>query len=310
MAVQRRTEWDLMAQPAAIGLAVVGFGFTYAVLTVGSGDSVSERYTETSEFTVWLLLSGVQTAFWCLIALPLWQWSLSLRSAIPAGRPRHLALASAVTWIVLIVLPIIAFSGREGTRSPLAGSVLRSSLLYGLGLLVAAPAVLGFASVRVAARYQSWRDLPQHSAIAQYRYLRDRLRGFLTILGGMVTFSVIVAAARYQAENAFNEKYRPGVGSTPTEVLLMLGALFVGVLTLLYMPVRAALHQLGDDLLDRHCPIPPVEDDEFLPGLERRRQFATLLDLGPSARADLESAILVLSPLLGGIFATFLDTST
>jgi hypothetical protein len=305
-----RLEHDLTAQLVATGLAVVGFAFTYTVLTVGSGGGISGRYAGTSEFTLWLFLSAAQTSFWCLVAWPLWQWCRSLLTAIPAGRPRALAGLSAAAWIVLIAVPIIAFDQREGIRSPLDAFALRVRLLSAIGLLVAVPAVLGFMALRVTAQDDSWQHLTQHAAIARYRHATDRLRGFLAVLGGMVTLAVVVSGARYQAENAFNEQFRPDVGTTPTQVLLVLGALLAGVLTLVYLPVRGALDALGHDLLDHYCPVPAVAGDDFRPGLERRREFSELLGLGSSARADLESAIVILSPLLGSLVATFLDTST
>ena len=227
------------------------------MLTVASGGGISGRYAGTSEFTLWLFLSATQTTFWCLVAWPLWQWCRSPLAALPAGRALLLPALSAAAWIVLIAVPIIAFDQREGIRSPLDAFALRVRLLSAIGLLVAVPAVLGFMALHVTAQDDSWRDLGQHEAVARYRH---------AVLGGMVTLAVVVSGARNHAENAVNEQFRPDVGTTPTQVLLVLGALLAGVLTLVYLPVRGALDTLGNTLLDRFCPVGPVACDDFVPG--------------------------------------------
>ena len=274
---------------ADLGVAVLGVtGFLLASVGVGVGlgGDASEIIRRT-EGKFWLFVTGLQGAYLLVMVGPLWaRYVLLVRSFSVAPRHVRSALLSAVALLFLIVVPL-GIAGR--TWPPALYPYVRIGAFLGAGLFGALPAVLGVKTIQFIAG-------EVEPGAEQYFALRRELRRFLVFLGSMVSLLVIDSGAFRNALNAV------APDSASSQAVLFYGALFAAALAALYVPAYIAVQALGRRLLDRACPMPPIDDPAVADALDRRAKLSSYLNVeGGTARQNLEEGTIVLAPLITAI---------
>ena len=83
-------------------IGIGGFLFGVGLLFAGSGRTArSEEFVGTTGFAVWAAAIGAQTAYWAVIAGPLWADLAAVWRRARTGRAATLALAGAIAVIVI-----------------------------------------------------------------------------------------------------------------------------------------------------------------------------------------------------------------
>lgn len=223
-------------------------------------------------------------------------------------RERNRLLALAITLSVVFPLPTLLYLRQTGIRMPLDHFVLRMGLGYPLLLVVAVPSTMGMMLLRLVASIDDpdGNSPDEKTRLDVQMELQAFLRRFLAVVGGLLTLGILGVGALFQAYNAYNAANRPQIEQTPTELLLVLGGIWAGVVAGLYIPAQAAIERRGRAIVDGLCPFPAVASPAFAGDLDRRERLGGALGLGGTARSRLEDGVLILSPLIGGILSSFI----
>jgi hypothetical protein len=284
----------------SVALALVGFCLGFAAVTVGAGKTeLSAAFVETDGYRVWRYLIASQAAFWGAVALPLWQWRQSLvkeYSIDSAGK--HVGIVASAMLVIFGSLVLVSVI--ESPHAVLVDQQARIFMIVFVGYVVMLPAVTGLIEARMAANPERWKT-ELNAIMPPYHHLQDHLRGFLTVLGGMIALIVLTTGALANAIADFRPEY-----AQPREGALVNGAFFAGAVAFLYLPAYVAVQRRGEELLDRICPLRDPNDEKFLDNIERRAKLADLLRLGSTPRENLEKGIIILAPLLTGLVSAFL----
>jgi hypothetical protein len=300
--VPGRGDWlrEIRVQIGALLLAAAGFLLAYWVLTfrAPSPGPDGARFVKTNAYFVWVLVVGAQLAYWAVIAAPVWQWYLRLARDFPIDRGETITLvAFALAPSAVILVAGLLYLTRASLTLPLRQFTARLLVIYSLLLVVAIPAAMGFGLLRRAATSEATRPT--------YLRLQADQRRFLAVIGGILTLSILGVGAMAKAYNAFH-KSNAGVEQVPPELLLVFGGVWAGLVATIYLPTHDAIERMGQAVLDEMSPLPAMSDPGFVDAVQRRDTVATVLGLGKTARSQLEEGALVLSPLIGAIFSSFL----
>ena len=128
-------------------IGIGGFLFGVGLLFFGKDRTArSEQFVDTTGFVVWAAVIGAQTAYWAVIAGPLWADLAAVWRRARTGRAATLALAGVIA-VIVIGLPFV--SAAAGVSWPLWGHTPKIRLLTIVGGLVAGvPALAGIALVQ------------------------------------------------------------------------------------------------------------------------------------------------------------------
>jgi hypothetical protein len=279
-------------------IGIGGFLFGVGLLFAGSGRTArSEEFVGTTGFAVWAAAIGAQTAYWAVIAGPLWAELAALwRRARPA-RAATLALAVVIA-VIVIGLPFV--SAAAGVSWPLWGHTPKIRLLTVVGGLVAGvPALAGIALVQRQASERAREPIGQDDVAAAME-ARSRALRFLSVAGAVIGLAVLAAGALRKATVPEFVAAR----ELPQEATLLYGAFFTGLLLLVYGPAHAALKGLGVRIRDHYFPLsemPAPDADSFKGWLDRRTTLETLLQLNVSPAQQLQASLFILAPLLSAV---------
>ena len=292
-------------QAQAILLGLLGFLVGYLGLRFATGATPTSRmFADTPRYQVWALVVGAGTAYVGFIALPLWDWNAAIRRRFVDGRGQRRAMVVALCWSASIAAPLAfqSLTGPKVIRSPVDHYTVRMAVLLLINLVAIFPAVLDFQLVQQAAGRMTGADGDTDEAgqMSDHLFLQSMLRGLLAVLGGLVTVAVLELGALINAINAF----RPGE-EVPSEIIFVAASLFAAGLAVLYLPAFSALQHAGQHLVDMLSPLPSVGDDAFVVACDKRDRLRSMLGIDTSAKANLESGVLTLTPLIGGAVTTF-----
>lgn len=284
-----------------IGLG--GFLIGVGLLLLGSDQTrESEEFVRTTGFAVWAASIGVQTAYWAVIAGPLWIDLVAVWRHAPPGRYAMLTLAGALT-LILIVFPLFSMTARVSW--PLWGHSMKIRALTIIGgLVVGVPALSGIALVQRQVIGREAGPVGKDDVPAALQ-ARSQIVRFLSVAGAVIGLAVLAAGALRKAT------VPPGlVDDTefPQEGILLYGAFFTGLLLLVYVPAHLALKRLGLQIRDHFFPLaqmPDPDSDSFKGWLEKRATLETLLQLNVSPSQQLQASLFILAPLISAVITSF-----
>jgi hypothetical protein len=288
-------------------IGIGGFLCGIGLLFLGSGQTArSGEFVRTTGFVVWAASIGAQTAYWAVIAGPLWADLAAVwRQAKPA-RAAMLTLAGALA-VIVIALPLFSTAARVSW--PLWGHTMKIRALTIIGGLVAGvPALAGIALVQRQASERATGRIDEDDVAAALTARAQILR-FLSVAGGVIGLAVLAAGALRKAtvpEFVAN-------GDFPQEGILLYGAFFTGLLLLVYGPAHAALRRLSVRIRDHYFPLsemPAPDADSFKGWLDRRTTLETLLQLNVTPGQQLQASLFVLAPLLSAVITTLVPKPT
>jgi uncharacterized membrane protein YagU involved in acid resistance len=287
-----------------IGLG--GFTIGIGLLWLGWDQTArSEEFVRTTGFAVWAALIGVQTAYWAVVAGPLWVELAAMWREAKAGHSAILTLAGALV-IILIVFPLL--SAAASVAWPLWGHTMKTRALTIIGgLVVGVPALSGIALVQ---RRLSRREAePGKDDLPVAIRSRSQILRFLSVAGAVIGLAVLAAGALRKAavpEFVVDREF-------PQEGILLYGAFFTGLLLLVYVPAHLALRRLGLRIRDHYFPLSemPAPDSDFFKGwLDKRTALETLLQLNVTPSQQLQASLFILAPLISAVITSLVPKST
>jgi hypothetical protein len=178
-------------------IGIGGFLFGIGLLLLGSGQTAqSGEFVRTTGFAVWAAAIGAQTAYWAVIAGPLWTDLAAVWRQARPGRAAMLTLAGTLA-VVVIALPI--FSAAARVSWPLWGHTMKIRALTIIGGLVAGvPALSGIALVQRQAAERATGRIGEDDVAAALE-ARSQILRFLSVAGGVIGLAVLAAGALRKA---------------------------------------------------------------------------------------------------------------
>jgi hypothetical protein len=272
---------------------VVGFAAGAALLLINfRGSEDSSQFVSHPEAALWMILLALQSAFWA--AVTSYAWTMA-RHYLPRRRQDldQIAASVAVIFVLLIGQPV-AYRLAEGKVNPLWGWSWKLPAFTAAGFfLVGLPSLLGILGVQAFAARNLGASI-QDSDIERFMELRDDLNRFLALLGATIGLAVLSTGALRHAMLAF----KPGL-DLPAETILEYGAFLTLLLAFAYAPANHSLIRLGLRIRDVLLPErPPPKDPGFGEWYATRKNLTELLQLEIGTFQRLQTAVLILSPLL------------
>jgi len=288
-------------------IGIGGFLFGIGLLFFGSAQTArSGEFVRTTGFAVWAASIGAQTAYWAVIAGPLWADLAAVWRQAKPGRAAMLTLAGTLA-VIVIALPI--FSAAARVAWPLWGHTMKIRALTIIGGLVAGvPALAGIALVQRQASERATGRIGMDDVAAALE-ARSRILRFLSVAGGVIGLAVLAAGALRKA----TVPDFVAEGDFPQEGILLYGAFFTGLLLLVYGPAHAALKRLGVRIRDHYFPLsemPAPDVDTFKGWLDRRATLETLLQLNVTPGQQLQASLFILAPLLSAVLTALVPKPT
>jgi hypothetical protein len=288
-------------------IGIGGFLFGIGLLFLGSGQTArSGEFVRTTGFVVWAASIGAQTAYWAVIAGPLWADLAAVWRQAKPGRAAMVTLAGTLA-VIVIALPL--FSAAARVSWPLWGHTMKIRALTIIGGLVAGvPALSGIALVQRQAGERATGRIGEDDVAAALE-ARSQILRFLSVAGGVIGLAVLAAGALRKAtvpEFVANDDF-------PQEGILLYGAFFTGLLLLVYGPAHAALKRLGVRIRDHYFPLsemPAPDADSFKGWLDRRITLETLLQLNVTPGQQLQASLFILAPLLSAVITALVPKPT
>ena len=280
-------------------LGLGGFWAGVGLLLLGGWPTPrSEAFVQSPGFKVWATTIGVQTAFWVVVAGPLWAdlvvvWNRARR------RSAVVTLAVAL-FLSLVGLPL--FSLAAEIRWPLLGHQLKIQVLTILGGLVGVPALSGIALVQQRVRRRKTEQIENEDVRTAVEARTEILR-FLSLAGAVIGLAVLATGALRKATVPVFVRE----GGFPREAVLLYGAFLTGLLLLVYVPAHLALKRLALRIRDHYFPpsgMPDPDADSFKGWLDKRTTLETLLQLNVTPSQQLQVSLFILAPLLSAILAS------
>jgi hypothetical protein len=288
-------------------IGIGGFLFGIGLLLLGSGQTArSEEFVRTTGFVVWAALIGAQTAYWAVIAGPLW---VDLAAVWRQGKPGRAAMLTLAGALAVIVIALPLFSAAARVSWPLWGHTTKIRALTIIGGLVAGiPALAGIALVQRQVGERATGQIGEDDVTA-YLQARSQIPRFLSVAGGVIGLAILAAGALRKAtvpEFVADSHF-------PQEGILLYGAFFTGLLLLVYGPAHGALKHLGVRIRDHYFPLsemPAPNEDSFKGWLDRRTTLEALLQLNVTPSQQLQASIFILAPLLSAVITALVPKST
>jgi hypothetical protein len=285
-------------------IGIGGFLFGIGLLFLGSGRTAqSEEFVRTTGFLVWAAAIGAQTAYWAVVAGPLWADLAAVWRRAKQGRAATLALGGVIA-VIVIALPLVS----AGVSGPLWGHTPKIRVLTVIGgLVVGVPALSGIALVQRQASELAREPIGEDDVAAALE-ARSRILRFLSVAGAVIGLAVLAAGALRKA----TVPEFVGASEFPQEGILLYGAFFTGLLLLVYGPAHAALKGLGARIRDHYFPLsemPAPDADSFKGWLDRRTTLESLLQLNVSPAQQLQASLFILAPLLSAVITALVPKS-
>jgi hypothetical protein len=259
-------------------------------------------------FCGWALAMGIVTFTWLTRILVLFEPRPTNRreriGLAPVGWPRifgWLVLAALVFGVADMVggyFPAATLHGKA--FRPLSSQIMWITVI---GVGSALPGLIGMLALRKYATddYQ-WSGDPR-AQVFTILQLRNYLRRLLAALGILLTLLVVATAARRQSVLSL----RPAA-DFPTELVLLYGLMFAGILALFHLPTLAAIDGRCERIMAVHAPIPSPSEPDISTPLQRRHDLSVLLGQGDSWRASFESGVVIFAPLLTALLGVAVST--
>lgn len=288
-------------------IGIGGFLIGVGLLWIGSDRThLSDQFVHETGFGVWAALIGAQTAYWAVVAGPLWVDVAAVWRQARPGRLGVLALAGTLA-LILIVFPMVSAAARVSWPLWQHSTKIRALTTVG-GLVVGVPALVGIALVQrqVSDRENGWVDKDDMPATLA---ARSQILRFLSVAGAVIGMAVLAAGALRKATV-------PGYvldREFPQEGILLYGAFFTGLLLLVYVPAHLALKRLGVQIRDRYFPLsemPAPDSDSFKGWLDKRTTLEAVLQLNVTPSQQLLASLFILAPLISAVITSLVPRPT
>jgi hypothetical protein len=296
MAARQDSEGWMMRDPlTTMVLGVAGFFAGVGLLIVGyRADQASIDFVASYGGKLWIILIGVQTAFWAIAFGPLWSAlrRFSRRFEVELRGSFRRIIAFDALFLALLAGSRAVAGYRE--LNPLAGHGWKLTVLTMVGAVaIGLPALTGIFEVRVVGQSSLRPDVRDMDG-AHYLALRDNLQQFLRIAGATIALATLGTGALRQAVLANGT----APSSFPADIVLQYGALLTILLSLAYVPAFVCLRNAGRDLVARMLPMPDLGGAAWFEWDSKRKTLNEFLQLDRSMFDRLQAGLFILAPLL------------
>lgn len=277
----RDTRWSLAV--VAVFAAAAGSLWLWALAD-------QQRSHDDIPFVVWGILAtglGVASGVVFVLGRRSWDTVSSIQQVSWWPLRRRTALAALVASAVAALNYAI---------DPSAGT-LRGIGLTILAIVGGAPAVTGMLGIRAAVSDSRSQVLPER--LGGHLELRALSAQLLSALGALVALTTFALGASMLASGG-------GYGLQSVQVLLVYGGFGSLLVAVGYQIPRASLRRQGRALVTELAPLTAVESDALRRELEQRDQVERLLGLQSNLLSELQTGIVILSPLLAAATATLI----
>ena len=287
-------------------LACIGFGFAYVLLTLGTESTpASQRFVDLEEYSIWRLLVGVNFAVWFALLPVILIWVNEAKRLLEGNA--ELVFAAGFLFLILAAFIWAVLDLAPSRTWPLENHLGRTATIQAVGVLAAAPAIIGMLAIgaKVRARPNRWEN-PTSENLNRVLGLRHYLRRFLAVLGTFIGLVILATGALRHSVVAAGFEY-------PSEGVVLYGALFTALVAAIYVPTFSAVEGLARQVRNRAFPMPDISsrDGDAAKGdpvkqLEDRAALGETLKLGGTAKTNLETLVLVFTPLLTSLITSAL----
>ena len=277
-------------------LTLVGLGFAFGLYFV-----LSSAYLHASLWPVWApLVVAFTTAAGAVFPYGLDCWA-ELSSY---GKVRVRDVVPRIAAIGAVFLLVLAGSTR---LSGPAQSTWRSVELVAILALGGVTVVGVMEGIRLAAVDDSAPGTGGKQAVVLIR-LRQLLQRLLAAVGSLVALSTLSTGADLAMERSQPlGSAAAGSAHLPPQFVLIFGGLGSLLVALFYVPAASALQRRGQRLCDQQFPLnEAAEASAILSVAEDHQKLEQILGADRGVIADLQTGLIILSPLLASAAAAFL----
>lgn len=207
------------------------------------------------------------------------------------------------------IVAIAAIAGLSvlGTMLLLSGPTRSTWRFMALisSFLGAVPAALVMEGVRRAANEESVHGTKGEQVAVLVR-LRQLLQRLLAAVGSLVALSTLAAGAVLALQRSLPAD--PGATQLPSQTVLIFGGAGSLLIALFYVPAATALQRRGQTLCDELFPLNNADEAATILSLaEDHHKLEQLLGVDRGVIADLQTGLVILSPLLASAAGAFLS---
>jgi hypothetical protein len=245
---------------------------------------------------VWAPLAlAVSTAAGAVFAYGLRRWAELV--ALHPVRVRDVA----VPLTAIATFSLLAVNVTDILSGPARGN-WRNAVLVTLALLAGLPAAGVIFGVRYAAcSEQLSRTLGGRLALLVA--LRRLLQRLVVPVGSLVALTTLATSALVALERSVHSQY----GNRPPQYVLIFGGFGSLLVALFYVPAWAALRDQGHRLCDELFPMECLDEaSAILSRAGDRQKLEQILEVGSNVLADMQTGLVILTPLLASAAASFL----
>jgi hypothetical protein len=252
--------------------------------------------TASLDLAVWTALVVVQAMIWGYVVYA----NLGIVNSLSRAR---VGWANATVFVVVSLLALAlplgaaAVVGTEILGSPNSGYV--GGVIQLAGFISVIPAILVIYNSRAISIDGDWGV--DAESVRALRHLQSSVRAATLSLGVVIAVAIIVTSfvrdALAQNIETFNVE---------PEHILLYGGFFTAFVFALYSYGKSAIDGRARQMVDDAIPTVGLNPHDTFFDIERsRKDMETALGLGTSARQGFENLVIVASPLLSAVLATF-----
>lgn len=264
------------------------------------------RMISKSEFYVWLYFMALLFAFAFLAAFPLWSSLREFKKYLSRSRILDLGVAFGLILLIFAIPDGLITFAEHQVQLPIYGFTARILTLLLVDFACMLPSMAGIWLIRDALedKFRAFTADPSPECAVEFLNahirLRDLSREYLTIIGinnALVTVTTAVNRSLRIAANI-------DPGSLPPFVVLVYGLYFTLVVALIYLPTYYFLAGTGRQVSEVFYPADLPQT--FVNVLNKRAALGEKLQINLNAAQSLGAGLVILSPLLTGIFTNLL----
>jgi len=205
--------------------------------------------------------------------------------------PGSFARVYGAAFGVLTLTVVLSVATQQGA-SLVTGGSLRGPLLVSFAGLATLPLVAGLGVLHEHAQTLEGSTGERVETVLRLRRL---LAGILAALGSQVTLATLALGAARQID-----------ADQPNAVVLVFGAAWSGIIAIAYAPAAGAVRTAARELCRTIVPLAEIQARDLPARTEQRHRLEQAFGVDRGLLADIQSGILVLSPLLASTASLFL----
>ena len=277
--------------------------YVFVGVAFGTAVALTSAARGTEPWLIWAALAiSLTAASGAVFGYGLARWPEIVASFRPSRRRLAAYVARAYSApLGMLTVAVVLSIATEQDASLVTGGSIRGLLLVAFAGFATLPVVAGLGAIYERARMLDGEPLGERAETVLA--LRRLLAGLLGALGSQVTLATLAlgAAPRVSADQSGAD-----LADQPDAVVLVFGAAWSAAIAIAYAPAAGALRTAARRLCRTTVPLAGIEAGDLPARADERHRLEQALGVEHSPLADVQSGILVLSPLLASAVSLFL----